>query len=60
MDDGAQETSHFLNAVDGTGTSLDWEALRVQSIEPYGFGPERVRLWYVNYLKHMVIRRNHM
>ncbi|KAH9848720.1 rab-GTPase-TBC domain-containing protein [Lenzites betulinus] len=45
MDDGAQETSHFLNAVDGTGASLDWEALRVQSIEPYGFGPERVRLW---------------
>ncbi|KAI0821850.1 rab-GTPase-TBC domain-containing protein [Trametes gibbosa] len=45
MDDGIQEQSHLLNDVAAEDISLDWNALRARSIEPHGFGSERVRLW---------------
>ncbi|OSD05074.1 hypothetical protein PYCCODRAFT_1362821 [Trametes coccinea BRFM310] len=40
MDDGAVTVT--CSTADG---ELDWQALRDQSIRPYGFGEERVRIW---------------
>lgn len=28
-------------------TRLDWQTLRTQSLQPGGFGEERVTIWYV-------------
>lgn len=30
-----------------THTRLDWQTLRTQSLQPGGFGEERVLIWYV-------------
>ena len=36
-----------LNAAGLRSERLDWEGLRTQSLEPGGFGAERVTIWYL-------------